>query len=69
MVAAMAWTPEWLATSGPGSARATSQKPFSLRWLRSTMIPSSAQRATSAWPAGVRPGPVSGVPGKMNGTP
>ena len=33
------------------------------------MIPSSAQRVTSARPASVSPGPVSGEDGEMNGTP
>ena len=32
-------------------------------------MPSSAQRRTSASPAAVRPGPVSGEEGKANGTP
>src|SRR3954447_6293677 len=66
---ASAWTPECEAISGPSSWRATSQKPASLRWLRSTAMPSSAQRRTSAVPAGVRPGPVSGEDGNANGTP
>ena len=64
-----AWTPECEAISGAPSSRATSQKPASLRWLRSTAMPSSAQRRTSRRPAAVRPGPVSGEAGNMNGTP
>ncbi len=46
-----------------------SQKPASFRWLTSTRIPSSPQRRTSARPASVSPGPVSGDDGEMNGTP
>src|SRR6478672_2370868 len=64
-----AWMPECEAMSGAPSSRATSQKPASLRWLRSTAMPSSAQRRTSRRPAAVRPGPVSGDAGNMNGTP
>ena len=64
-----AWAFEWVATMGALLWRATSQKPFSLRWETSTMIFSSLQRRTSALPASVRPGPVSGEEGKRNGTP
>ena len=64
-----ACTPECEATIGPTSIRATSQKPASFRWLTSIRIPSSAQRRTSARPASVSPGPVSGEDGEMNGTP
>ena len=60
---------EWLATSGASLKAATSQNPASLRWLRSIMIRSSLQARTSALPASVRPGPVSGELGKRNGTP
>ncbi len=49
--------------------RAMSQNPASFMWLRSIRIPSSAQRPTSAAPAAVRPGPMSGVPGVIRGTP
>ena len=41
-------------------ASRTSQNPASLRWLRSTAMPSSAQRSHERAPASVRPGPVSG---------
>ena len=64
-----AWAPECEAISGASSSRATSQKPASLRWLRSTAMPSSAQRRTSPEPACVSPGPVSGELGWANGTP
>ena len=43
---------------------ATSQNPRSLRCARSTRIPSSSQARTSARPASVSPGPVSGVEGR-----
>ena len=66
---ASAWQPECDAISGPASSRATSQNPASFMWLRSTAMPSCAQRRTSAAPAGVRPGPVSGDDGNANGTP
>src|SRR4051812_8872283 len=64
-----ACTPECEAMSGASSRRATSQNPASLRWLRSTATPSSAQRRTRRRPAAVSPGPVSGEAGKGNGTP
>ena len=64
VLAAMACTPEWLATSGPRSARATSQNPFSLRWLRSTRIPSSAQRRTRRLALGGEPGARVGARGE-----
>ena len=60
---------ECVATSGAVERRATSQKPRSLRCERSTSSPSRLQRRTSRSPAAVRPGPVSGEPGKRNGTP
>ena len=61
---------EWLATSGPGSIAATSQKPASFRWLRSTRIPSSRAPAHERDARRrCRPGPVSGEDGKTNGTP
>ena len=64
-----AWAAEWLATIGPAPILATSQNPASLRWLTSTITPSSPQRATSRRPASVSPGPVSGDDGEMKGTP
>ena len=43
------------ATIGPTAARSTSQKPASLRWLRSTRMPSSAQRRIRASPGAAEP--------------
>ncbi len=65
----IAWTLEWVATSGASLISATSRNPFSLRCERSTRMPSWLQALTSALPASVRPGPVSGVDGNRNGTP
>jgi hypothetical protein len=48
---------------------ATSQNPASFRWLRSIMIFSALHSRTKALPRSVRPGPVSPVEGKRNGTP
>ena len=64
-----ACAPECEAISGARSSLATSQNPASLRWLRSTAMPSSAQARTSALPARVSPGPWSPVDGNANGTP
>jgi hypothetical protein len=63
-----AWAPECDAISGAASMRA-SQKPAPLMWLRSTAMPSWAQRRTSAAPASVSPDPLPGDAGTQNGTP
>ena len=45
----MAWTLEWLATSGWSVVFATSQKPFSVMCARSISTPSRLHSATSAY--------------------
>ena len=58
------WTFEWVATSGASVSAATSQNPFSFRCDRSSRMRRALQARTSARPASVRPGPVSGGDGK-----
>ena len=60
---------ECVATSGASETRATSQKPASFRCERSTSMPRPLHARTSATPASVSPGPVSGDAGNRNGTP
>ena len=64
-----AWAHACVTTSGWSVTSATSQNPRSLRWARSTRIPSALQARTSARPASVSPGPMSGEAGAANGTP
>ena len=60
---------ECVATTGRSEISATSQNPRSFRCETSTRMPSSLHARTSARPASVRPGPVSGDAGNSNGTP
>ncbi len=60
---------ECVATIGRLDVSTTSQNPRSFRCETSTRMPSSLHVRTSARPASVRPGPVSGDAGNWNGTP